>query len=120
MRCPYCHDTIAGGPSRTCGVCRARTHRACATELGACATCGRGWPEALGGVGWTLACAPALHWALRATTGPALDVVLLYLPCLWAVGCLWSHRRGWDLGAVEWAGPLVVVGGMVGAVTASW
>ena len=41
LRCPYCHDSIAGAaPKAGCGSCLAWHHSACLLELGHCANCG--------------------------------------------------------------------------------
>lgn len=41
LRCPYCHDSLAGAaPKAGCGSCLAWHHSACLLELGQCANCG--------------------------------------------------------------------------------
>ena len=41
LRCPYCHDSLAGEVLRAgCGACLAWHHRGCLAELGRCANCG--------------------------------------------------------------------------------
>jgi len=41
LRCPYCHDSLAGEALRAgCGACLAWHHRGCLAELGRCANCG--------------------------------------------------------------------------------